>query len=150
MICYFGELPYQYGRFRHEPNPLNSNPFIAEFKNIVRDIYPNISFNSALINYYPNAYSRLALHSDDEEEIVNDSYILTISLGQTRRLVFATRQQPSTPICNVVVEHRSLIIFSKASQHCFRHGVLPYNDGQDDKSKNIGRVSITLRLLASD
>ena len=114
------------------------------------NLFPFIKFNSALINYYPNYSSWLALHSDDEDEIDNDSYIITISLGQTRRLVFSTRQHPPISICNVVVKHRSLVVFSKASQHCFKHGILPFVKGHNvDNFKDFGRVSITLRLMTS-
>lgn len=146
-ISYYGTHSYEYGTFTHDPLDFSTNPYLCELSSIIRTLFPLLNFNSALINYYPKADSCISFHSDDESEIKDDSYILTFSFGDTRRLEFLQRSPPKNLICNVSLPHRSLLIFSKTSQFVFRHGILPKGWFKIDEFSDFGRLSVTFRHI---
>lgn len=144
-IGYFGDKAYSYGDFYHPPVPFTNNSYIAELKRVIECRFPSIPINSALVNYYPKPQSLINLHSDDEREILPDSYIITVSFGCSRSLLFTTRDRVSRHLFNVELAHRSVLVFSRNSQTYFKHGVLAENAGIS--SNYGGRISVTFRLL---
>ena len=145
-ICYYGDIPYQYGDFHHAATPFKLNPHIFELKTIVNDMFRDIRFNSALINCYPTSKSTISLHSDNECEIVDNSFILTVSFGDARRLCFYNRFK-KTHICNVKLVNKSVLLFSRPSQSSFLHGILSQTGSSKTIGNNMGRISITFRHI---
>ena len=78
-------------------------------------------------------------HSDNEDDLKENSLILTISLGETRTLQFKEVGEScwseSVGFC-----HEDCLLMSKDSQKYFKHGI-----PQESTSRK--RFSITLRLI---
>lgn len=110
--------------------------------------------NSVLVNYYPplglTTDSSLPMHSDDEPEILADSEISTISIGDTRQINFKPihEPRPSSPkhMEQLCPESNSVYIMTRSSQAWFKHG-MSSTTTTGDTSTCIGRFSITLRTV---
>ena len=143
-VAYYGALSYSYGDVTHFPKPFSSNPYLVEVLELVQIIFPNYFFNSAMITEYKNGSFFMPYHSDNEDEISDDSDILTISLGQSRQLNFRAKSNnifDSSNVKSITLSHGDVISMSKLSQSYFEHS-LP-----KDYSKS-ARISITLRNIA--
>ena len=150
LISYLGDNPYCYGDFYHPAVPILTNVYVAELKRAIERYFPDVIINSALINYYPHKNSMINLHSDDEAVIQSDSYIVTVSLGSPRKLLFTTKAPGQLPIMYVELKNKSVLIFSKQSQGYYKHGILADTDFKGQNSQNsddFKRVSITFRLI---
>ncbi len=148
-IGYYGDKSYSYGSFHHPPVPFSDNCYVAELKELIESTLPSITTNSALINFYPTPQARLNLHCDDEPEIQSDSYIVTVSFGATRKLLFATNERIPKPIFEVSLANRSVLIFSTNSQRKFKHGIQADCNTRDYIISNpeTRRISVTFRML---
>ena len=88
-VDYFGSLPYQYGRIRHEPKPYPETPFFKDvFDRISREI-PNFSQDNytCLVTRYKDGESIIPPHADNEVCIMPGSCIYTVSVGAERTLM---------------------------------------------------------------
>ena len=107
--------------------------------------------NSVLINYFPPSSgaeeSMLPFHCDDEPEILADSDIATISIGEVRKISFMPIHEGQTPSKNteMSLESNSVYIMTRFSQAWFKHGIKPTQ--QTKVNPSIGRYSITLRTI---
>ena len=138
--AYYGDHPYHYGRITHEPQDFGKNPYLQKLLNYVEIVYPDLQFNSALINLYNSGKDHLPHHSDDEEEIIGDSVILTISLGSTRNIEF--RDKNTSLIAeSVSLPHGSSFTMTRLSQNYFTHSITPCAECSEK------RISVTLRLV---
>ena len=135
---------YTYGCTTHCPNPIKGNIFIKEMINLIVKLFPEVIINSVLVNYYPENKSNMKYHSDDEVEIVDSSYIFTLSLGSSRLIAFRRRGTgPGLDVCRVLLQNWDLLIFSKQSQTKFKHSILA--DGSNPVSDN--RLSLSFRQI---
>ena len=100
--------------------------------------------DSVLINYYPkksnanDPASSLPSHSDDEFQIQPDSSIYTLSLGDSRPILFTAVHTDETE--SHVTTHNSLYVMTRASQAWYRHMMM-------DVEKCEERFAITLRCV---
>ena len=107
--------------------------------------------NSVLINYFPPSSgaeeSMLPFHCDDEPEILADSDIATISIGEVRKISFMPIHEGQTPSKNteMSLESNSVYIMTRFSQAWFKHGIKASQ--QTNVNPSIGRYSITLRTI---
>ena len=143
----FGDLPYTYGNVSHKTSKLSDNEFVLDMFNFVTAILPRFQVNSCLINYYPDSKSSIPDHSDDEIEIDDNSFIVTLSLGSDRTMHFKCKHD-KTLISTVTLSHGMVLIFSKSSQTIFTHGIPP-NYCISSIDDYIPRVSATFRKLIS-
>ncbi len=79
-VAFYGEVPYQYGGTVHDPIPFEGNSYLQDIVSHLRAVLPNYSFNSALVTKFRDGNDFIGFHSDDEPEIVRNSYIVTVSL----------------------------------------------------------------------
>ena len=121
-VDYFGNLPYQYGRIRHEPKPYPETPFFKETFDKLRREIPNFSRDTytCLVTRYKDGDSTIPSHSDNEVCIVPGSTIYTVSVGAQRTLVCK----------NIVGSERQYILpdgsvfaMSQSSQLTWEHSV---------------------------
>ena len=140
----FGILPYYYGTVSHTPSSFSDNRFVCEIFDFVNDNFPLIDLNSCLINYYPDNSSSIPDHSDDERHIAENSFIVTISLGSSRRIFFKDINSSSC-LCSVKLIDGSVLLFSKRSQFLFTHGI-PSTRSRDADDYS-PRISATFRAL---
>ena len=138
----FGATPYKYGSVLHYPNPIMENRYVSEMFDFVTEAFPQLGPNSCLINYYPDQRSSIPEHSDDETCIADNSFILTISFGDTRRMYFkdiATGKK----LCSILLKNCGILIFSKSSQYRFSHSIPSERNGNDYSP----RISATFRNI---
>ena len=146
--AFFGTVAYQYGHDTcHIPRDTNSNPYIAEMFTFVLSVFPDMKLNSCLINYYPNSDCTMPFHSDNERCIASHSFVVTLSLGAERTMFFKLRENRSKNVCkgelcSIKLAHGSILVFSRASQSRFVHG-LP----KEHSPASGPRISATFRRL---
>lgn len=76
--------------YKFSGNTVNAKPwlpFLEEVKLKVES-FCNSKFNFVLINRYANGFDHMGEHKDDEKELVKDSPIASLSVGQPRDFVF--------------------------------------------------------------
>ncbi|KAL5257974.1 hypothetical protein ACHWQZ_G012807 [Mnemiopsis leidyi] len=140
QAVYFGEFDYEYSGGKHEAKAIPPNSYLASICSYLEVLLPNYDYNSTLINYYTNGSDYIPRHSDNEDCINEDSYILTLSLGSTRTMRF-TETVSNTTVADVELKHGSILVMSKQSQQYFQHELLANPDNTDS------RVSVTFRRI---
>lgn len=97
------------------------------------------AFNCVLANWYRDGNDSMSLHADDEPELGPDPVIASVTFGACRPFVFkhtGTKQRVTQPL-----EHGSLLIMGKGTQHYYQHGIAK-------TKKYIGaRINLTFRYL---
>ena len=140
-LCYYGSSSYSYNGATHQPQPIPPGNYINSILDQLKAVLPDIKYNSILLTKYKNGSEYIGFHADNEPEIVKNSDIVTISLGQSRVIKFKCPQALNTyPDHELMVNHGDVFIMSQKSQNFFHHSVLA------DES-NDPRISITLRML---
>ena len=141
-LCYYGESYYAYNGIRHQPKPLpTSDNHLCLILKHLQSVLPDFQYNSVLLTKYMNGSDSLGFHSDNEPEIVPNSDIVTISLGQSRVAKFRGISTCNDyPEQELTLDHGDVMIMSRKSQDFFQHSITA------DSSLNT-RISITLRML---
>ena len=101
-------------------------------------VMPGYKFNSALINKYHDGDSHIPPHGDTEPEIAEGSDIVTISLGETRTIIFSNKK--GDLVFSDKLRHGEVMVMSQQSQSVYSHQI----------PKELccrTRISITLRLI---
>ena len=146
----FGSEPYGYGNSYHLPLKFTDNLFVSEMFNFVDELFPFLCLNSCLINYYPDARTRSFMpdHSDNEVYIKAHTFIVTISLGSCRNMVFKERNT-GTCLLSIKLKHGDILIFSKESQSRYTHGIPPSVNFSNTETfpSFLPRISATFRRL---
>ena len=140
QAVYFGEFEYEYSGGKHEAKTIPPNSYLASICSYLEVLLPYYDYNSTLINYYKNGSDYMPRHSDNEDCINEDSYILTLSLGSTRTMRFTEKASNAT-VADVELKHGSILVMSKKSQQYYQHELLANTDNTD------GRVSLTFRRI---
>jgi len=112
--------------------------------------------NSVLINYYPplndiGEISSLPSHSDDEPDILADSEIATVSIGDKRSINFSLihhLKKPPEFMKNICPESNSVYVMTRSSQAWYRHSISPTVNTAAQLPVEIGRFSVTLRTIS--
>lgn len=78
--------------------------------------------NGVLCNRYADGTKYISPHSDDEKDIVPDSYICGLSLGATRHFDLRDKSAEE-PRVRVDLTHGSMICMGKGVQKNYTHGV---------------------------
>ena len=96
QALFFGCNDYSYGGASHSSRPVPPGSPIKIIVDKMAAAFPGLKFNSILVNYYPENDSFIPFHSDDEDEIVQNSSIITLSFGGTRTLAFRDKRYHKT------------------------------------------------------
>ncbi|MCP4263862.1 MAG: alpha-ketoglutarate-dependent dioxygenase AlkB [Planctomycetes bacterium] len=127
----------------HSARDIQENTYLTNIVEELQQLLPDYKFNSVMVTKYDSPESYIPPHSDDEECIVTDSHIITVSLGDTREIVF--RRKPPCDYSRevLVATHGSVYSMSRESQEYWDHSVPKV------KSEEYGgiRLSLTFRLL---
>ncbi len=138
-VKYYGKFRYSYGRTQHEPCNIPENSYMSKLVHRVASKYPDLVFNSVLVSKFINGNVSLPMHSDNEEEIVKNSDILTVSLGESRTVNF--QQKKGGKLVPIQVDHGQVYVMSALSQTDFLHGI------PKEPSCTGLRVSLTFRYI---
>ena len=136
-VGFYGEK-YQYMGSRKEPKPIP--PIIQTLlDDLNSNLNSNHKLNQVLVNKYTGANASLPRHSDNEWDIHPQSSIHTISIGAPAKIMFTKSGNDDHPT-ELVVNHRSLYVMSRASQDAYKHQILP-------DPENTVRYSLTFRTV---
>ena len=142
-LSFFGDFRYSYNGVKHNPKPIpSSDMYLCTILEHLHKILPDYKYNSILITKYRDGTDSIGFHSDNESEIVDESDIVTISLGETRTAKFrALNGSGNTcPEQSLNLEHGNVFVMSRVSQNYFQHSII--SDGSTNP-----RISLTFRLL---
>ena len=147
-VAFWGEFAYKYTGGNHAAKPKFDGPIFTDLMNTIADFsnHNDIDFklfNSCLITKYDTPKSSLPPHSDDEECIVPESDILTVSLGRTRDILFRRRPPGKYHEETLTVSHGDCYLMSRASQDYYDHSVREQGPTTPDGM----RISLTFRQL---
>jgi alkylated DNA repair dioxygenase AlkB len=98
-------------------------------------------FNSVLLNYYRNERDSMGMHSDDEPELGAEPVIASLSLGETRTLVFRHRLDRSRTPIRIDLGDGSLLLMRGATQRNWKHGIAK------ERRPCGARVNLTFRRI---
>ncbi len=94
------------------------HPRLLYLKRKVEDV-SHSSFNSCLLNRYPDGSSYLGWHSDDERDLQPDGTIASLSFGEERRFVF--RHKLTKEKLELILQDSSLLIMAGTIQKHWEH-----------------------------
>lgn len=146
--AFYGTSRYSYGYTTHEPISISQNKYLLRFANSLSKHYAGLNFNTILINYYPHNCSHLPYHADNEIEIEPNSFIFTLSLGSSRKIMFRDISSKNV-LLDITLSHGSQICFSRKSQDYFEHSI-PQTDGNAavcSAGIHTSRTSLTFRNI---
>ena len=150
VVLYGEQYKYTGSRLGEDtPDPI-PHEIAALIDRVTSDLSLKHKPNSVLINFYPasgsGSESHLAMHSDDEASIVADSKIVTVSLWESRKIVFESKHHDGEPtVTELIATPNSIYSMTRASQNWFKHGVPQPPAGEDFEE----RISITLRCVSN-
>lgn len=121
---------------------LNAKPWtetLLEIKHCIEKATNKI-FNFVLVTRYDNGNVKLGKHQDNKQNLVPESSIAVLSLGEKRRFQFSRQDFPKL---NIEVENGSLLIINYPTNEYWFHSV------PKSKETNNSRISLTFRLVKS-
>jgi len=80
-------------------------------------------FNSVLLNYYRDQRDSMGMHSDDEAELGQQPVIASLSLGETRTLVFRHKFRKQLKSIKIPLPSGSLLLMKGVTQKNWKHGI---------------------------
>lgn len=100
------------------------------------------TYNSALLNLYHSGKEGMGWHSDNEDSIVPESAIASLSLGAERKFRF--RHNETREIVEMLLPDGSLLLMSGKTQQCWKHELPKMMKVTEP------RINITFRLMKND
>ena len=136
--AWFGDKAFVYTYSHSTKTAQLWTPKLKQLKQLVEE-KSGAKFNACLLNLYHDGSEGMGWHSDDEDSIVPDSAIASLSLGATRPFDF--RHKNSKEKRRVVLEGGSLLVMQGECQRFWQHS-LP-------KAMKVRgpRINLTFRLM---
>jgi alkylated DNA repair dioxygenase AlkB len=146
---------YKFGGKKHIPRK-DIPDHLEDFYMGMEELYPGKQFNFAVVNRYKSSCDSISAHADDEEEIIPNSEIASLSLGATRDFIITNN--PKIPkkdwvalpdgrnqnSLKMTLKNGDIIVMGGKFQEQFNHHV-PKCPLPEDRSQNAKRINITLR-----
>jgi len=95
-------------------------PLLTDVKKQIEDLI-GVTFNFVLINYYHDGSKNIGYHSDDEKDLVPNSVIASLSLGQTRW--FYLKRKKDNKVFKIRLKDNTVVTMEGACQKLFKHSV---------------------------
>ena len=140
LSAWHGDLAYSYSGIRLEPLPWT--PTLLDIRRRVESLVEH-DFNSVLLNYYRDQKDRMGMHSDDEPELGRQPVIASLSLGETRTLLFRHRSRKDLKTIKLALPHASLLLMRGDTQQHWRHGI------NAEKHACGARINLTFRSVTA-
>ncbi|NBV06749.1 MAG: alpha-ketoglutarate-dependent dioxygenase AlkB [Proteobacteria bacterium] len=130
------EFVYQYSKI--DRFALSWTPTLKIIKKLVEEIVGE-NFNSCLLNLYHSGEEGMCWHCDNENSIIKNSTIASLSLGAERKFSFKHKLEQESISLNL--ENASLLLMKNQTQQNWLHS-LP-------KSKKVKepRINLTFRKM---
>ena len=113
-------------------------PLLLDLKQLVSD-YTQSNYNACLLNLYHNGEEGMGWHSDNEKEIIPNSSIASISIGEARK--FSFKHKTTKESQSILLENGSLLEMTGCIQQHWLHA-LP----KSKKAKG-PRINLTFRQM---
>lgn len=140
LIAWYGDEGASYTYSGTGFDPLPWTPRLRDLRARI-EAECGASFNSVLVNYYRDQRDSMGMHSDDEPELGKAPVIASLSLGETRTLVFRHRHRKELDSVKVPLPSGSLLLMRGKTQHYWKHGI-------NKQSRPCGpRVNLTFRRI---
>lgn len=140
LIAWYGDENSSYAYSGIALEPLPWTPILLKLRQSVESL-ANCQFNSVLLNYYRDHRDSMGMHSDDEPELGSKPTIASLSLGETRTLVFAHKSDRTVSGLKLPLKSGSLLIMKGLTQQNWKHGI-------NKESRPCGaRVNLTFRKI---
>jgi alkylated DNA repair dioxygenase AlkB len=140
LTAWYGDEDARYEYSGLELAPLPWTPRLLAIRASVEKAAGS-RFNSVLLNYYRNERDSMGMHSDDEPELGPEPVIASLSLGETRTLVFRHRSERSRKSLRIELGDGSLLLMRGASQRNWKHGIAK------ERRACGARVNLTFRRI---
>jgi alkylated DNA repair dioxygenase AlkB len=140
LTAWYGEQGARYEYSGLELNPLAWTPRLLALKASVERAARS-TFNSVLLNYYRNEHDSMGMHSDDEPELGAEPVIASLSLGETRTLLFRHRSDRDRKPLRIELGDGSLLLMRGATQRHWKHGIAK------ERRACGARVNLTFRRI---
>ena len=103
-------------------------------------------YNQILVNWYENGHHYIGKHSDDEKQLIPESYIFSLSLGSTR--TFRIRNKESKKIVrDITLNDGDIVIMGGTTQKEFTHEITKISGKKGESISR--RINITFRKFNS-
>jgi alkylated DNA repair dioxygenase AlkB len=138
LSAWYGDLGYSYSGIRLKPRRWS-----ATLLHIRACVQAQVGheFNSVLLNYYRDENDRMGMHSDDERELGDQPVIASLSLGETRTLLFRHKSRKDLPTVRLALPCGSLLLMRGDTQRYWRHGI------NAEKKRCGARINLTFRSI---
>lgn len=128
-------------RYSYSNNLLETRPWSPLLFAIRAKVesFLNYSFNSVLVNWYRNGGDYVGWHADNEPELGERPFIVSLTFGAERQFEF--RHKKTTENGRVLLRSGALLIMQPDFQHHWFHRV------PIDQNVNEGRINLTFRKV---
>ena len=135
LTAWYGKS-YSYSGIVNTPKPIPEH--LLPLFDLVKDKC-NIEFNSVLLNRYRSGEDSIGWHSDNEYGLGPNTYIASLSLGQSRS--FLLRHNTENLEYKVELNHGDLLLMGNNSQIKYQHSV------PKEKLCKGERINLTFRII---
>lgn len=140
-VAWYGDCDFAYTYSGTTRTALPWTGELAEIKAGIESII-GARFNSCLVNLYHHGGESMGWHSDDEDTLVGNATIASLSLGAVRKFVLRHKRDREMKV-SLLLEHGSLLTMGGETQRHWSH-TLP-------KSMRVreARINLTFRQMKS-
>ncbi|MBQ4861165.1 alpha-ketoglutarate-dependent dioxygenase AlkB [Pseudoalteromonas sp. MMG013] len=138
LQCFIADKQVNYS-YSNQPLVVENWPEPLKAMRRRLQVHYGYSFNALLVNWYRNGHDSMGWHSDDEKELGCQPFIVSISLGASRK--FTIRNAHSKQTQNLMLDNGSCLLMHGQSQSHYQHA-LP-----KQMKVNSGRINLTFRTV---
>lgn len=138
LTAWYGDFGYSYSGIHLEPAPWTR--ILNELRERVQRQVQH-EFNSVLLNYYRDQHDKMGMHSDDERELGLQPVIASLSLGETRTMLFRHKTRKDLKTVKLELPSGSLLLMRGDTQRCWRHGI------NAERNRCGPRINLTFRSI---
>lgn len=137
-VAWYGSKPFEYAYSRVKRKAHIWNNDLDDIRKLV-ELETKTSYNSCLLNLYPEGIDGMGWHSDNEKELVPNAAIASLSLGSDRKFSFKHRNTKET--ISLILQNGSLLLMKGTLQNHWLHQ-LPKTKKMIDP-----RINLTFRSM---
>jgi alkylated DNA repair dioxygenase AlkB len=140
-VAWYGDLPFVYTYSHRAKSALAWNDTLLRLKSKAEEV-SGATFNSCLLNLYHDGQEGMSWHSDDEDTLIPEAAIASLSFGAERKFSFKHKENKSSH--SLILENGSLLVMNSEVQQKWLHS-LP-------KSTRVitPRINLTFRSMRLD
>jgi alkylated DNA repair dioxygenase AlkB len=144
MTKWFGEFAYRYSGVTRPAVPWDEVPHAVQSLQsaVEREVFGTSTgwFNGVLLNYSRSGEDKLGWHADDEQDILRDAPIASVSFGAERRFIL---KHTHTGVRRAItLAHGSLLVMAGTTQRFWKHCV------PVERRIEQGRIHLTFRMYS--